>query len=341
MVATGCGGSAADPGEGGGEGDTGKADDPTQGPASGSSSGGTGGSTGSAGSTDGTGAGDSGSTGFATTGTVDSSTVGSGSSTGALGACPKRVVLMGYWPPTNDMLRPWSTNPALNPDGWVGENWRGLGFDVYAFFPEFPPDGDPSNDPIGAPGSVGSEDSDLQVDYQDTSADFWRIVDELQPQIVITHSRGGGIGWEIEAVEGGHGMGAPSPALDWISDQYGDVTVPTEDTVDPRSWQAINDYRDVQANSLLPLEAVRDAVDALGLTSVAIDLTQTSGRYLSGFLGLHGIVYAEQTPHAVVGGHIHVGIPVPTEDARAMVETTLEVVLAEHPADTLDCAPRR
>ena len=188
---------------------------------------------------------------------------------------------------------------------------------------------------------MGSEDSDLQVDYQDTSADFWRIVDELQPQILITHSRGGGIGWELEAVEGGHGSGAEDPSLDWISDAHGAVTVPSEGTVDPRSWQAITTYRDVQASSLLPLEAIRDGVDALGLTSVAIDETQTSGRFLSGFLGLHGIVYAEQTPHAILGGHIHVGLAVPTDDARTMVETTLEIVLAEHPAETLGCPPAR
>ncbi len=31
-------------------------------------------------------------------------------------------------------------------DGWIGEDWRGLGWDVMALFPEFPPDGDPTND---------------------------------------------------------------------------------------------------------------------------------------------------------------------------------------------------
>lgn len=133
--------------------------------------------------------------------------------------CKKTIVLMGYWPPTNEMLRPWSTNPAQNPGGWQGENWRGHGFDVYAFFPEFPPDGDPSNDEIGDPGSVGSPDFDLQVDYQATSADFWRIVDTHAPRLLITTSRGGQIGWEIEALEGGHGDDNPDgPAADWIAE---------------------------------------------------------------------------------------------------------------------------
>lgn len=279
---------------------------------------------------------ETGSSGSGSTGTSASS----GSSTGAV-SCPKTVVLMGYWPPSNEMLRPFSTDPALNPGGWQGENWRGLGFDVHAFFPEFPPDGDPSNDPIGSPGSVGSETSDLQVDYQDTSADFWAIVDELQPHIVITNSRGGAIGWEVEAVEGGHGGGGPDPAQDWISDGYGAQTLPTQDTVDPRSWAAMTTYRDETAPSSLPLRAIEAAANALGVTSVDIDTTGTSGNYLSGFLGLHGIYYAQTTPHAVAGGHVHVGITLPVADAAALTEATLEAVLQAHPAESLDCAPQR
>ncbi len=242
---------------------------------------------------------------------------------------------MGYWPPTNEMLRAFSTNPDQNPQGWVGENWRGLGYDVHAFFPEFPPDGNPANDPIGSPGSVG--EGDLQVDYQDTSADFWAIVDELQPHVIITYSRGGGIGWEIEAVEGGHGIGGgDEPAFDWVSDGFGDETHPFEGTVDLRSWAAMNDYRTELAQSLLPMEAIEDAANALGVTSVEIE-QGTSGSYLSGFLGLHGIAYAASNLHAVAGGHIHVGAALPVEDAVALTEASLEAVLLVHPVETLDC----
>lgn len=233
------------------------------------------------------------------------------------------------------MLRAFSAQPEHNPNGWVGENWRGLGYDVYAFFPEFPPDGDPTNDPIGSPGSVGQ--GDLQVDYQDTSADFWAIVDALEPHAVVTFSRGGAIGWEIEAVEGGHGVGGgDDPALDWISDGFGEQTRPTQDSVDARSWAAMNDHRVERAASLLPMAAIEDAANALGVTSVEIE-QGTSGSYLSGFLGLHGIAYAESTPHAVAGGHIHVGFGVPVEDAAALTEASLEAVLQAHPVETLDC----
>src|SRR5688572_29813036 len=79
----------------------------------------------------------------------------------------ENIVLVGYWPPTNVMLRPFSANPAQNPEGWIGQNWNGLVHDVYAFFPEFPPDGFLFNDSFGSAGFIGSPESDFRVDYQD------------------------------------------------------------------------------------------------------------------------------------------------------------------------------
>ena len=47
-----------------------------------------------------------------------------------------RPILMvtGYWPPTNEMIRHFSQDLDLNPHGWEGENWHDLGFDVVSFF---------------------------------------------------------------------------------------------------------------------------------------------------------------------------------------------------------------
>ena len=42
------------------------------------------------------------------------------------------ILLTGYWPPTNEMLRRFSTNPLQNPAGWIGEDWEQRGFDVVA-----------------------------------------------------------------------------------------------------------------------------------------------------------------------------------------------------------------
>ncbi|MCY1062798.1 hypothetical protein [Nannocystis sp. SCPEA4] len=270
------------------------------------------------------------------TSTGDTST-GDASTTGPIG-CTKNVVLMGYWPPTNEMLRPWSTDPTKNPEGWIGADWKGHGYDVYSFFPEFPPDGDPTNDDIGDDGAVGSPDHDLRVDYQATSADFWRLVDTYQPVILVTTSRGGDIGWELEALEGGHGMDNPGdPAMDWASDNYEAVHFPTQATIEPRSWDAITTYR--QGNTLpsqLPLEAIAAATEPLGLTSVVVD-QETSGNFLSGFLGLHGVYYNQQAPHNVAAGHIHVGFGLPVADASVLIEATLDAVLQAHPADEVEC----
>ena len=84
------------------------------------------------------------------------------------------IMLTGYWSPTNEMLRGFSASPRQNPDGWIGSDWEGRGYDVYAFFPEYPHGG-----------SQG--EGDFEVDYQDTSQDFWPIANGLAPIAIITY----------------------------------------------------------------------------------------------------------------------------------------------------------
>ncbi|MAE72382.1 MAG: hypothetical protein CME06_18170, partial [Gemmatimonadetes bacterium] len=92
-----------------------------------------------------------------------------------------RIMLTGYWPPTNEMIRRFSPDPDLNPQGWIGGNWEGRGFDVFAYFPEFdPPDCR----------NCGKGEGDLEVDYQDSSRDGRAISDTLRPIALITFSRG-------------------------------------------------------------------------------------------------------------------------------------------------------
>src|SRR4030042_6619592 len=89
----------------------------------------------------------------------------------------KNIMLTGYWPPTNGMLRKFSTDPNQNPDGWQGQNWEGRGYDIYAYFPEFP----------GGTGSNPKGNGDFEVDYQDVSADFWRITDQIHPVAIMSY----------------------------------------------------------------------------------------------------------------------------------------------------------
>ncbi len=243
------------------------------------------------------------------------------------------LVVTGYWPPSNEMLRQWSQNHNQNPEGWQGANWEGLGYDLFSFFPEFPPDGDPTNNAIGEPGSVGDISGDLPVDYQQTSRDFWRIMDQYQPRLLVTTSRGGDIGWELEAVEGGHGRAelGQSAAADWVSDRFGEHHLPQQASIDARSWDAIATYRlGRRLRSQLPLQAIATASRSLAVTDVAID-SDTSGNYLSGFMGLHGLYYHQTSDRNLAAGHIHVGKTVSTAAATALIETTLRSLIAAHP----------
>lgn len=237
------------------------------------------------------------------------------------------IVLVGYWPPSNEMLRPFSTNPDQNPDGWVGQNWNGLGHDVHAFFPQFPPDGNPFNDSFGSPGFIGSPESDFRVDYQDTSTDFWSVMDLLDPVGVLTFSWGDDDDrWEIERVEGGHAGGSTAP-FDWIEDGNGEL-YPTQGSIDPRSWDAISTYRDGnQLQSQLPIDNIFAATSALALGNVFIDETGTSGNYLSGFLALHGLYYNLHNNSNLAAGHIHVGSGLSVDHARSLTEVTLKETL--------------
>lgn len=251
-----------------------------------------------------------------------------GLATRATAACHPTALLTGYWPPTNEMLRAWAPGPS-----WQGENWHNLGYDVYAHFPEFPPDGDPSNNRIGDLGSVGT--GELTVDYQQTSADFWRLISQYQPHVLITTSRGGDIDWELEALEGGHGPHIqPDPSRDWRSDGHGEAFYPEESSITRRSWQAINTFRaGIALSSQLPLERLKRELSTLNRLNVEIDRTGTSGNYLSGFIALHGLYYNRIEPNNLAAGHIHVGRKVPVIDATAMMHATLDIVLREHPAE--------
>ena len=100
------------------------------------------------------------------------------------------IVVTGFWPPTNEMIRHFSQDINLNPNGWQGEDWQGSGYDIISFFPEFDvPDCD----------NCGQGFGDFEVDYQDTSNDFWSIIGEINPVTIITFSRGYiDESWELE-----------------------------------------------------------------------------------------------------------------------------------------------
>lgn len=218
------------------------------------------------------------------------------------------IMLTGYWPPTNEMVRRFSPNPDQNPDGWLGANWQGRGYNIYAFFPEFP-DG---TWPIG--------EGDFEVDYQDTSQDWWPIANGVRPAAIITYSRGfNNSSWEVE-------MNQFNRAA-WIDDYqfpFQPTPAPPDDSVPAETLRP----------STLPVQEIVDAVNAARLGIFAfICFTQDGGGFLSEFIGYHGVWY--QDIHAdpnddvqcVAAGHIHVGQMVQVPEGTEAVNVTLHTLI--------------
>lgn len=220
-------------------------------------------------------------------------------------------LITGYWPPTNEMLRPWNTDPNQRAPGdpWIGENWEGRGFNIYALFPEFP----------GGTGSNPKGNGDFEVDYQDTSADWWSYLPQVAPTMITTFSRANtNIGWEME---GGNKFYANSG---WSPDYL----APTRPTANEPGEPA-NTIR----YSSLPMQAIVDAV-AAQVTGVdpfisALD----NSNFLSNYIGYHGNWWRDlhfdpnEPMRCIIGGHIHVGRYTAVADATNAVKVTLREVI--------------
>ena len=220
-----------------------------------------------------------------------------------------KILLTGYWPPTNEMVRHFSQNSALNPDGWQGENWEELGYDVVSYFPEFTPAD--CND-------CGQGYGDLEVDYQDFSQDFWPIVDDINPIAIMTFSRGyNDMSWELE--------NRVVNRTNW----YDDYTSPYLPTPNPPD-DSVDIYH-VRYSSL-PVEGIITEIirAEIGLDPYLDDTN--AGMFLSEFAGYHGVWHKENNDESeeipcIAGGHIHVGKQIDWETARQATEISLRVLI--------------
>ncbi len=225
----------------------------------------------------------------------------------AMAAHTNNIMLTGYWPPTNEMIRPFSTDGDLNPEGWVGENWEGRGYDIYSFFPEF------DNFPVDRVGS-----GDFTVDYQDTSEDFWRITSEINPVAMITFSQTGGRVWEIETQQ--------RNLDEWIDDDVAPFQ-PTPSPPDPTV--PVDHIR----RTTLPVENILEAVSEVPGVLEFVDEDGFGGAFLSEFMAYHGTWYQDihSSPddefYNVAAGHIHVGANIPIPRARLATELTLRELI--------------
>ncbi len=224
------------------------------------------------------------------------------------GQTRRNVVLTGYWPVTNEMLREFCDDPVVNPDGWKGKNWKSMGYDVYAFFPIFPVN--PYLNPKG--------DGVLEVDYQDTFADFETIVAKYKPIAIICYGMGQGP-WEIER---------RAVVRDWWSPDYLEPKYPDEKSLaDMASAGKI--YL-----TTLPAEQIELAVNGAGLGVKAwIDEEGDPGDFLCNYIACLAMGYQKRyenrskANYCISAGFIHVGPGVSLEQARKAQELTLEAVL--------------
>lgn len=221
------------------------------------------------------------------------------------------VMITGYWPPTNEMIRRFSPDPIQNPDGWIGEDWEGRGYNVYAYFPEFPH-------------GLGKGEGDFEVDYQDTSQDFWLYTGQIEPVAIITTGRAGDdTDWEVEWRH------RNLACLLWTND-YLDPLKPTPCPPDESQPGGYIRY------SSLPMQQIADAVNDAGLdVNAFVDTSSYGGNFLCEFIGYHANWYHEL--HAdpddplwlVAGGHIHVGSLVELADAVEATEITLRTLIGQ------------
>ncbi len=220
------------------------------------------------------------------------------------------VLLTGYWPPTNEGVRQFSTDPLKNPLGWQGSNWENRGYDVISYFPEF-------NNPNCF--SCGKGHGDLEVDYQDTTLDFWTFVHNLQPIAIITFSRGFiDRSWEVEINQYNRTAWIP----DYLDPRYPDLLPP--DGSRPA---------DALIESSLPVQDIVDAINNAGLNiNGYVNWTGDGGGFLSEFIAYNGVWYRDDRSSpahpnwCVAAGHVHVGGNLDWPTTTTAVEITLREV---------------
>jgi len=218
------------------------------------------------------------------------------------------IMLTGYWPPTNEMLRRWSDDAVQNPLGWIGSDWEGRGYDIHAYFPEFP-------------NGVGRGEGDFEVDYQDTSGDWWPLVGQLQPIAIVTFSRANtSIGWELEG--GNRTYAANLWSADYLAPLRPTPELPIMQQEPPNT----------ERYSTLPIAEILAAVTASGAAVDPFSTVIDDGRFLSNFIGYHGCWYhvlhaaADDPARNIAAGHIHVGQSTQLAAAVTATEATLRAL---------------
>ena len=237
----------------------------------------------------------------------------------ALAGHTQNILLTGYWPPTNEMLRKFSTDPNQNPGGWQGQNWEGRGYDIYAFFPEFP----------GGTGSNPKGNGDFEIDYQDVGSwqppsaatgDFWRITGTVHPVAIMSYGQGDGP-WEMEY----NARNLSSWSSDYLS--------PTQPTPSPPDTTQSSGY---VRHSTLPVDAIVEAVNSSGTGINAwIDWDGNPGAFLCEYMAYHDGWYQSlhgdpcDQYYCTAAGFTHLAAGVSPANGTTAVEAALRALISQ------------
>jgi pyrrolidone-carboxylate peptidase len=210
------------------------------------------------------------------------------------------IMCTGFWNPTGLMIAPFSTDPVLNPNGWKGKNWEGLGYDIYSYFPK-----------------PGIYTGMFEVDYQHTWEDFWNVTSQIHPIAIISFGAGDGP-WEIEY---------NARNLDvWLNDDKPPLQ-PTP--CPPDNTEPVGYIR----HSSLPVQQIQDAVNNQTTIRAWVDWHGDPGAYLCEYIAYLGMWY-QNTHNTTVdpypcrtAGFIHVNAGVDVQEAmKATNSTTRETI---------------
>ena len=192
-----------------------------------------------------------------------------------------KVMLTGYWNPTGQMIAEFCTDSFLNPSGWQGENWEGMGVNVYSFFPE-----------------PGTYTGLLEVDYQDTWEDFWMLTDSIHPIAILSFGAARPATWEIEY--------NARNLYTW----YPDYENPYYPTPRPPDSTVPTNY---ERQSTCPVQDVEDAVNSQTSVNAYVDWNGNPESFLCEYIAYLGMWYKAQHDsvndpyHCQMAGFIHVG----------------------------------
>ncbi len=215
------------------------------------------------------------------------------------------VMVTGYWNPSGQMIAPFCTDTSLNPGGWIGGNWEGLGYNVYSFFPE-----------------PGVYTGMFEVDYQATWEDFWRITDSLHPEAIISY-----------------GVGPVAPNYDWefeynarnLEDEWSpDPTEPVKPTPCPPDSTKPAGYT---RHPVFPFQKVIDALDAETTVQALVDWDGQANFFLCEYMAYLGMWY--QNLHSLpddpypchASGFIHITNKIPLAESMKAVSVTIREVI--------------